>query len=240
MVKQIAKLTAEDAAEAAGLKGAAADEVVTAAVAAAAKEASDAAANIKVAVEEAAKQAKAAGKSVKEQADAAAQAAIKVGQAEGLMPEQIAEAAAETAERMLRQLVFQRRCITFLCRTSHASKGTAALATVSITEVALEEELARVEEDDGAPSAVEAAASEAAAMGDLWQQMVETVVTDEAEAARKAEEGRLAKEAAEAEAAKKAEEDLLLEKQLSLLAKLQRSVSKRRSSRSNQERCSCP
>ena len=70
--------------------------------------------------------------------------------------------------------------------------------------------------------------------------MVETVVTDEAEAARKAEEDGLAKEAAEAEAAKKAEEDLLLEKQLSLLAKLQRSVSKRRSSRSNQERCSCP
>ena len=54
-------------------------------------------------------------------------------------------------------------------------------------------------------------------MGDLWQQMAETVGTDEVEAARKAEEGRLAKEAAEAEAAKKAETDLLLEKQLSLL-----------------------
>ena len=94
---------------------------------------------------------------------------------------------------MLRQLVFQGRCITFLCRTSHSSQGTAALATVSITEVALEEELARVEEDDGAPSAVEAAASKAAAMGDLWQQMAETVGTDEAETARKAEEGRLAK-----------------------------------------------
>ena len=107
--------------------------------------------------------------------------------------------------------VFQGRCITFLCRTSHSSKGTAALATVSITEVALEEELARVEEDDGAPSAVKAA------MGDLWQQMAETAGTDEAEAARKAEEGRLAKEAAEAEAAKKAETDLLFEKQLSLL-----------------------
>ena len=37
---------------------------------------------------------------------------------------------------------------------------------------------------------------------------------------------------------KKSEEELLLEKQLSLLAKLQRNVSKRRSSRSNQERCS--
>ena len=68
--------------------------------------------------------------------------------------------------------------------------------------------------------------------------MVETVVTDEAEAAREAEEGRLAEEAAEAEAVKKSEEELLLEKQLSLLAKLQRNVSKRRSSRSNQERCS--
>ena len=54
-------------------------------------------------------------------------------------------------------------------------------------------------------------------MGDLWQQMAETVGTDEAETARKAEEGRLAKEAAEAEAAKKAETDLLFEKQLSLL-----------------------
>ena len=46
------------------------------------------------------------------------------------------------------------------------------MQTISITEVALEEELARVEEDDGAPSAVEAAASEAAAMGDCcnrWQ-----------------------------------------------------------------------
>ena len=37
--------------------------------------------------------------------------------------------------------------------------------------------------------------------------MVETAVTDEAEAAQKAEEDRLAKEAAEADAAKKAEEE---------------------------------
>ena len=55
-------------------------------------------------------------------------------------------------------------------------------------------------------------------MGDLWQQMVETGVTDEAEAAREAEEGRLAEEVAEAEAVKKAGEELLLEKQLRLLA----------------------
>ena len=30
-------------------------------------------------------------------------------------------------------------------------------------------------------------------MGDLWQQMIETVVTDEAKTAQKTEEGRLAK-----------------------------------------------
>ena len=55
---------------------------------------------------------------------------------------------------------------------SHSSKEAAVLATVSITEAALEEALAQVERDDGAPSAVEAAASEAAAMGDCcnrWQ-----------------------------------------------------------------------
>ena len=45
-------------------------------------------------------------------------------------------------------------------------------------------------------------------MGDLWQQMAETAGTDEAEAARRAEE---------AEAAKKVERDLPFEKQLSLL-----------------------
>ena len=56
----------------------------------------------------------------------------------------------------------------FFARTSHSSKATAALATVA-SEVALEEALARVERDDGAPSAVEAAASEAAAMCDLLQ-----------------------------------------------------------------------
>ena len=39
----------------------------------------------------------------------------------------------------------------FFARTSHSSKATAALATVSITEVALEEALSRVEGDDGAP-----------------------------------------------------------------------------------------
>ena len=49
----------------------------------------------------------------------------------------------------------------------------------------------------------EAAASDAALMGNLVQQMVETAVTDEAEAAQKAEENRLAKEAAGADAAEK-------------------------------------
>ena len=74
-------------------------------------------------------------------------------------------------------------------------------------------------------------------MGDLWQQMVQTVVTDEAEQPERLKR-QTGKEAADAEAAKKAVEDLLLDKQLSLLAKLQRSVSKRCSSRSNQESCS--
>ena len=41
--------------------------------------------------------------------------------------------------------------------------------------------------------------------------MVETGVTDDAEAARGAEGGRLAKEVAEAEAVKRAEEELLFE-----------------------------
>ena len=53
----------------------------------------------------------------------------------------------------------------------------------------------------------EAAASEAAPRGNLVQPMVRTAVTDEAEAAQKAEENGLAKEAAEADAAKKSEEE---------------------------------
>ena len=52
---------------------------------------------------------------------------------------------------------------------------------------------AQVEGADGAPNVVEAAGSEAAPMGDQVQQMAEAVVTDEAEAARKVEEDRLAK-----------------------------------------------
>ena len=44
-------------------------------------------------------------------------------------------------------------------------------------------------------------------MSDLVQQMADTLDTDEAEAGRKANEGRLAREAAEAEAEKKAEEE---------------------------------
>ena len=55
------------------------------------------------------------------------------------------------------------------------------------------------------------------------KQMAVTLVTNEAEAVREAEEDRLAKEAAEAETVKKAEKKVLLEKQPSLLAKLQRS-----------------
>ena len=45
------------------------------------------------------------------------------------------------------------------CRGISFQKA-AALATVSIPEVTLEKALARAEEDDGAPSAVEAAVSE--------------------------------------------------------------------------------
>ena len=87
--------------------------------------------------------------------------------------------------------------LPFSARISQSSKEAAALATVSSTEAALEEAFAQVEKDDGAPSAVEAATSEAASMGDLVQQMADTLDTDEAEAGRKANEGRLAGEAAE-------------------------------------------
>ena len=65
----------------------------------------------------------------------------------------------------------------FPARTSHFSREAAALATVSTTEAALEKVFAWVERDDGAPSAVEAAASETAPMGSLVQQMVKTAAT---------------------------------------------------------------
>ena len=81
-------------------------------------------------------------------------------------------------------------------------------------------------------------------MGDQVQQVAEVVVTDEAKASRKAEGDRLAKEAtedsdnlevqgradaaaraaAQAEAAKRSEWRALLEKQLSLPARLERSA----------------
>ena len=54
------------------------------------------------------------------------------------------------------------------CRQSGSSGRNNEEAIVESASLALEEALARVEGDDGAPSAVEAAASEAVAMGDLW------------------------------------------------------------------------
>ena len=76
---------------------------------------------------------------------------------------------------------------------SQASMEAVAIATVSFTGDIIKGAIARVEGADLAPSVVEAAASEAAPMGDQVEQMAEAVVTDEAEAARKAEEDRLAK-----------------------------------------------
>ena len=70
--------------------------------------------------------------------------------------------------------------------------------------------------------------------GDRWERLVSPMRQKQPERLKEA----LAEEVAEAEAVKKAGEELLLEKQLSLLAKLQRNVSKRRSGRSNQECCS--
>ena len=61
-------------------------------------------------------------------------------------------------------------------------------------------------------------------MGDLLQQMAVTFVTHEVEAAREAERRQTGQEAAEAEAARRPKRNVLLEKQLSLLAKMQRSV----------------
>ena len=58
--------------------------------------------------------------------------------------------------------------VKVLHSTGLAATGRDSFAT-SITEAALEEVLAQVAKDDGAPSAVEAAASEAAPMGNLAQ-----------------------------------------------------------------------
>ena len=60
--------------------------------------------------------------------------------------------------------------------------------------------------------------------------MAVALVTNEAEAVREAEEDRLAKEAAEAEEAKKPKRNVLLEKQLSLLANCRGAPGERRSS----------
>ena len=54
--------------------------------------------------------------------------------------------------------------------------------------------------------------------------MAEAAISDEAEAAREAEEDRLAEEANEADAARKPKKNVLLDKQLSLPARLKRSV----------------
>ena len=80
----------------------------------------------------------------------------------------------------------------FFARTSHSSKATAALATVA-SEVALEEALARVEGDDGAPVLLRLQHQKQQPWVTFGKQMIETVVTDEAEAARKAGEGGLAR-----------------------------------------------
>ena len=112
----------------------------------------------------------------------------------------------------------------FSARMSHSSKEAAARATVGITEAILEEAIARVERAAGAPSAVETPTSEAAPMGDLVQQMAEAAIIDEAEAARKAEEDRLAEEAMRQMRQRKSKRGVLLDKQLSLPARLKRSV----------------
>ena len=74
---------------------------------------------------------------------------------------------------------------------SHSSKEVADIATVSITEAAFEEALARVGREDGAPSAIEAATSVAAPLGNLVQQIAETLVTCESKSlTREAEKER--------------------------------------------------
>ena len=93
---------------------------------------------------------------------------------------------------------------------SHSSKEAAVLATVSVAEAALEKRLLRLR-DDGAPSAIEAAASEQQPCGTCCKQMAVTLVTNEAEAVREAEEDRLAVEAAEAEWQRSQNRKVLLE-----------------------------
>ena len=80
-------------------------------------------------------------------------------------------------------------------------------------------------------------------MGDQVQQMAETAVTDEAEAAGRVEEDRLAKEAAEADAANKADEEFAAPEAAELARRLKRNVKHRISNRTNQEgrgTASCP
>ena len=85
-------------------------------------------------------------------------------------------------------------------------------------------------------SVVEVAASEQQpwmTFGDRWERLVSPMRQKQPERLKEA----LDEEVAEAEAVKKAEEELLLEEQLSLLARPQRNDSKKRSGRSNQECC---
>ena len=86
---------------------------------------------------------------------------------------------------------------------------------------------AHVEGADGAPNVVEAAGSEAAPMGDQVQQMAETAVTDEAEAAGRVEKTDWPRRQLRQMRRTRPRRNLLLQKQLSLPARLKRSVKHR-------------
>ena len=112
-------------------------------------------------------------------------------------------------------------------RMSRANMEAADLATVSFTRNVIEEAAAQAEGADGAPSVVEAAGSKAAPMGDQVQQMAETAVTDEAEAAGRVEKTDWPRRQLRQMRRTRPRRNLLLQKQLSLPARLKRSVKHR-------------
>ena len=111
---------------------------------------------------------------------------------------------------------------------SHSSKEAAVLATVSVAEAALEKRLLRLR-DDGAPSAVEAAASEAAAMGDCcnrWQWPLSPMRQKQSERLKKTDWPKKQLR----QRGEKPKKNVLREKQLSLLAHCRGAPGERRSS----------
>ena len=123
-----------------------------------------------------------------------------------------------------RNRCYKRDSFAHYLETAGGVLTSSSSATVSFTRNVIEEASAQVEGADSAPSVVEAARSEAAPMGDQGQQMAETAVTDEAEAAGRVEKTDWPRRQLRQMRRTRPRRNLLLQKQLSLPARLKRSV----------------